>query len=100
MKKILSGLVVLFFAMVMIFQRTEITELKFVWNMDEILLHNAPNTQWDYLFEDEQGQAIYKGEMGTGTSNTSGDNIDTLVSQDEIEQIFYDLMNETGAVYS
>ena len=60
MKKILSGLVILFFAMVMIFQRTETTPLQFVRNMDEEFLHNAPNTQRDYLFEDEQGQEVYQ----------------------------------------
>jgi len=68
--------------------------------MDEAGIHNAPNTQRDYLFEDNQGQEVYQGNMGTDTSNISWENIDILIGQDEIEQIFYDLINETGEVYS
>jgi hypothetical protein len=40
--------------MTMLFQKDiQTTELQFVWNMDETFIHNAPNTQRDYLFEDE-----------------------------------------------
>jgi len=54
MKKSMSTLVLLFFAMVMLFQKDiSTTELQFVRNDDEVFLHNAPNTQWDYLFENE-----------------------------------------------
>lgn len=55
MKKTATTLVLLFFAMVMIFQKdtTKTTELQFVRNTDEVFVHNAANQQWDYLFQDE-----------------------------------------------
>lgn len=53
MMKVISGLVIVFFAMVMIFQRNKTTDLQFVRNMPEEFIHNAPNTQRDYLFQDE-----------------------------------------------
>ena len=53
-KKTMSALVLLFFAMAMLFQKDASTaELQFVRNVDEVFVHNAPNAQWDYLFEDE-----------------------------------------------
>ncbi len=102
MKKILSGLVILFFAMVMIFQRTETTPLQFVRNMDEEFLHNAPNTQRDYLFEDEQGQEVYQWQLWTWSTDTTttSDNIDTLVNPNELEDLFDDLINNSGQRYT
>jgi hypothetical protein len=53
-KKLTTTLVLLFFAMVMIFQKdTSIPEVQFVRNMDETSVHNAASQQWDYLFQDE-----------------------------------------------
>ncbi len=102
MKKVTSGLVILFFAMVMIFQRTETIELQFVWNMDEEFIHNAPNTQRDYLFEDEQGQETYQWQLWTWSTDTTTttDNIDDLVNPDELEDLFDDLINNSGQLYT
>ncbi len=95
MKKSMSTLVLLFFAMVMLFQKDiSTTELQFVRNDDEVFLHNAPNTQWDYLFENEWGQDIYQGQINTGTIDTqSTENIDNteslegLIQPDDIKSL-------------
>jgi hypothetical protein len=52
-KKGSTTLVLLFFAMVMIFQKDAAnTQLQFVRNADEAFVHNAAQ-QRDYLFQDE-----------------------------------------------
>ncbi len=89
LKKTMSALVLLFFAMAMLFQKDASTaELQFVWNADEVFLHNAPNAQWDYLFEDEWGQEVYQGQMSTGSTVTPStdttDTLDSLINPDEI----------------
>lgn len=54
MKKGFTTLVLLFFAMVMIFQKdSPNAQMEFVWNADEVFMHNAASQQRDYLFQDE-----------------------------------------------
>jgi hypothetical protein len=54
MKKGITTLILLFFAMVMIFQKDSPTaQLQFIRNADEFFMHNAANQQRDYLFQDE-----------------------------------------------
>lgn len=94
MKKAMTTLVLLFFAMVMIFQKESPVEmeLQFVRNMDEVFMHNAPDTQREYLFEDEWGQQTYQGEMATwSTSTPTTDSLETLVNPDEVEQISWEI---------
>ena len=93
-KKAISMLVILFFAMVMLFQKDVWnTQLQFVWNADEVFMHNAANTQWDYLFEDEGGQETYQWQITTWTTNptTGEEDMDSLINPDEVGQ----LMGET-----
>jgi len=86
-----TTLVLLFFAMAMIFQKdTSTTELQFVRNNSEVFVHNAAQ-QRDYLFQDESGQTTYQGQMNnTGaTTKTTGtmDSIDSLINPNEINQL-------------
>ena len=87
-KKGATTLVLLFFAMTMVFQKdAPNTELQFIRNNAESFDHGAPNTQRDYLFEDEWGQDVYQWQMNTGESTTIPDNtdtIDSLINPDEI----------------
>lgn len=85
--------------MVMIFQKdSSSTQLQFVRNADEVFMHNAANTQWDYLFEDEWWQETYQGQISTGTTTTSTgtESIDNLINPDEVEQLIWGA--KTGAI--
>ena len=68
-KKAITTLVVLFFIMVMILQKdAPTTELQFIWNSNESLIHNAPNdnpppNQRDYLFQNEAGNPEYQWQI-------------------------------------
>ncbi len=91
-KKTMSALVLLFFAMAMLFQKDASTgELQFVRNADEVFLHNAPNAQWDYLFEDEWGQDVYQGQISTGETTTQStgatDSLEGLIQPDDIGSV-------------
>ncbi len=88
-KKVITGLVVLFFGMVMLFQKdtSTTTQLSFVWNADEMFMHNAASQQRDYLFQDEWGQQIYQGQINTGNTTSATDTINSLINPDEVEQI-------------
>ncbi len=104
-KKWLSGLVIIFFVMVMLFQKDATTaQLQFVRNADEVFMHNAANTQRDYLFEDEWGQETYQGQIGTGiTTPTENTSIDNLINPDEIEQIIGTTQTgttQTGTIFT
>ncbi len=101
MKKTATTLVLLFFAMVMIFQKdtTKTTELQFVRNTDEVFVHNAANQQWDYLFQDEWGQQTYQGQINTGTTTgTNTETIDNLINSNEVAQVIGN--TQTGQLYS
>jgi len=53
-KKTVTGIVLLFFATIMIFQKdAPKQEIQFIWNADTTKVHNAASQQWDYLFQDE-----------------------------------------------
>jgi len=98
-KKWATTLVIIFFAMVMIFQKDAptTTDLQFVWNMDEITSHNAPNenatpSQRDYLFQDEAGNETYQGEIVKWQASEVSPPIpvkdsDSLINPDEAEKI-------------
>lgn len=99
----MTTLVLLFFAMAMIFQKdTSTTELQFVRNNSEVFVHNAAQ-QRDYLFQDESGQTTYQGQMNnTGaTTKTTGtmDSIDSLINPNEINQLIW-WVSQTGQLYS
>lgn len=108
MKKTVTTLVLLFFAMVMIFQKdSPTTQLQFVRNMDETFLHNAANentipSQRDYLFQNEAGNDMYQGQITewqrreTATDNM--DTIDSLINPDEINQLIGSA--QSGQLYS
>jgi hypothetical protein len=67
-RKGITTIILLFFVMVILFQKnTQPTELQFVWNTDTTTVHNAAQ-QRDYLFEDESGQEVYQGTIGTGNT--------------------------------
>ncbi len=108
-KKTITTLVLLFFAMTMLFQKEQSqTELQFVWTMNEEFLHNAPNTQRDYLFQDESGQDTYQWTLETNNdiqasdSNTltNSNESNVLTNSDEIENLLYELQNGTGNIYT
>lgn len=67
-------------------------------------MHNAPNTQRDYLFENEWGQETYQGQMDTGTtaSTTPTETIDSLINPNEVEQVIGNTQTGTytGIIYS
>ena len=87
--------IILLFGMTMLFQKdTWNTEMQFVWNMDETFIHNAPNTQRDYLFENEGGEEIYQWTL-TWTIDTTID-ITPLINTEEIENILDELQEQTG----
>lgn len=90
-------LVIVLFSMTLLFQKdTWEKEMQFVWNMNEEFLHNAPNTQRDYLFENEWGEEIYQWTL-TGTPNTT---IDTqpLIPTEDIEDLLSELQEQTGTI--
>lgn len=97
-------LIILFFSMTMILQKdTTEAQFQFVWNMDETLVHNAANTQWDFLFEDEWWQEIYQWTL-TGNTTIPTNN-EWLIDSQEIENIINDLQwqtgeNNTGTIYT
>ncbi len=87
-KKWATILTLIFFAMVMIFQKdVGQSELQFVRNADEVFMHNAADTQRDYLFQNE-GEQTYQGQIGqtTTSTTTSTDTIDSLINPDEVNQ--------------
>lgn len=95
-------LIILLFSMTMVFQKdTWNQELQFVWNMDETFVHNAPNTQRDYLFKDEWGDEIYEWILAWIEENT--ENLTPVLNTkyiENIENILKDLQEQTGALYS
>ena len=99
-KKVITTLVLLFFAMVMIFQKDApvATEMNFVRNTEEVFVHNAPDQQREYLFQNESGQQIYQGQIGTGAGIGATETIDNLINADEIAQVLEN--TQTGAAYT
>jgi len=99
MKKGLTTLVLLFFAMVMIFQKdSPKTGLQFVRNDSEVFVHNAAQ-QRDYLFQNESWQTTYQGQMNTGATTTGTmDTIDSLINPNEIDQLIGS--SQSGQLYT
>ena len=102
MKKWISGLVILFFAIVMIFQKdTPNNELQFVRNSSETSLHNAANQQRDYLFQDWSWQATYEWQLYTGNiTGITTSTLDNLINPNEVNQIISTLGTQTGQTYT
>ncbi len=90
-RKGITTIILLFFVMVILFQKnTQPTELQFVWNTDTTTVHNAAQ-QRDYLFEDESGQEVYQGTIGTGnttwtTTGKIGTTIDNSITPNDVIQ--------------
>lgn len=78
-KKWSTILVLLFFAIVMLFQKdTPNTAFQFIRNNNESSIHgvandNAPANQRDYLFQNEAGNDVYQGQMTNGQITTGKD---------------------------
>lgn len=109
-KKTWVTLVMIFFAMVMIFQKDATnTQLQFVRNADEQFVHNAAQ-QRDYLFQDEWNQEVYQWELTPNstastiapTQPSQTDTIDSLINPNEVQQIVWDTTGQiyTGTIYS
>lgn len=113
-KKGASTLVLLFFAMVMLFQKNSSnTELQFVWNGDESTVHNAATQQRDYLFQNENGYPEYQGSVVkweatpavVNTPNTPNadipkkNNMDNLINPNEVAQVIDNTSVQTGKLY-
>jgi len=98
-KKTVTGIVLLFFATIMIFQKdAPKQEIQFIWNADTTKVHNAASQQWDYLFQDEWGQDTYQGQMNTGTTTeTTTGTINNLIHPDETTSI---INSQTGQIYT
>lgn len=102
MKKWVTTLVLLFFAMVMLFQKDAITtQLQFVRNDSEsfVNVHNAAQQQRDYLFQDWSGQTTYQGQMNTGAiTTTPTETIDSLINPNEVQQVI--TTTQSGQIYT
>ncbi len=112
MKKGVTTLVLLFFVMVMIFQKdTPNGELQFVRNSDQSLIHGVANntppaSQRDYLFQNEAGNDVYQGQMTDGQRRTevtppsTQENMDGLISISGNIQITGTIGIQTGKLYT
>lgn len=107
LKKSGVSLLIIFFALTIIIQKDQTQpDMQFVWNMSEEFVHNAPNTQRDYLFEDEWGEEIYQWTLSTGgTSTTNTNTNEWLINPDDIENLLNELegntgTNATGGIYT
>lgn len=111
-KKWGTTIVLLFFAMVMIFQKDmPNTELQFVRNSDETNIHgvaneNAPSSQRDYLFQNEAGNDVYQGQITDGqrrdqvTPPSTQENMDGLISTSGNIQTTGTTGTQTGQLYT
>ena len=103
MKKWMTSIVLLFFAMVMIFQKdAPSVELQFVRNDSEsfVDVHNAAQ-QRDYLFQNESWQTTYQWQINTtGTTQTTTNTIDTLINPNDVNQLMGDIGTQTGQLYT
>lgn len=107
-KKGITTLVLLFFAMVMILQKdSQNTQLQFVRTDTESFgTHNAPNdnttpSQRDYLFQNEAGNDVYQGQITQGQRRITGTNtetMDNLINPDEVSQVIGN--TQTGQLYT
>ncbi|MCX6824230.1 MAG: hypothetical protein NT085_03820 [candidate division SR1 bacterium] len=115
MKKGVTTLVLIFFAMVMIFQKdAPSTELQFVRNMNETSIHgvaneNPPPSQRDYLFQNEAGNDVYQGQITDGQRRTevtppsteNNNTIDNLVNPNDVNQLLGNTgILQTGHIYT
>lgn len=112
-KKWATTLTLIFFTMVMLFQKDIGTsELQFVRNADEVFMHNAANenppaSQRDYLFQNEAGNPEYQWQLTqwqaplVGTSLPT-ETIDNLINPDEVSQVIWWVTGQivTGTTYS
>lgn len=111
-KKGITTCVLLFFAMVMLFQKdTPNTEFQFVRNGDEGSIHgvandNAPASQRDYLFQNEAGNDVYQGQMtdwqrrNEVTPPSTEENIDGVISTSGNTQMTGTIGSQTGKLYT
>jgi hypothetical protein len=111
-KKGSTMLVLLFFAMTMIFQKdTPNTEFQFVRNSDESNIHgaandNKPASQRDYLFQNEAGNDVYQGQITDGerrdqvTPPSVQENMDGLISTTGNIQGTDSIGTKTGQLYT
>lgn len=111
MKKTVTAITLLFFAMVMLFQKdTQVQELQFIRNTNETFVHgvaneNAPPSQRDYLFQNEAGNPEYQFQITKWQAlwvEPSGpaETIDNLINPNDIAQIIGDISTQTGQIYS
>ena len=95
-------IVLLFFAMVMIFQKdAPSSELQFVRNDNANIgnVHNAAQ-QRDYLFQDESWQTTYQWQMNTSGTIQTTNTIDTIINPNDINQLMSDVKTQTGQIYT
>lgn len=94
-KKGATTLILLFFAMAMLFQKDAPSgELQFVRDIDESFIHNAPGNEWDYLFQDEWWEDVYQGTLSTGSTSTNTN--EPII--DNTNQIFEGIEDITGEI--
>ena len=111
MKKWVTTLVLLFFAMVMIFQKDAPTQgLQFIRNADEAFIHgaaneNPPPSQRDYLFQNEAGNPEYQWQITKWQElevEPSGpaETMDNLINPNDIAQVVGNTWTQSGQIYS
>jgi len=104
-KKGATALMFLFFAMAILFQKdVQKIELQFVWNMDETFLHEAPNTQRDYLFQNDEWQTTYQWTL-TWTTPIIPIHSNQLITTEDIEKLLQELQpipepTATGMIFT
>lgn len=111
-KKWSTILVLLFFGVVILFQKdTPNTTFQFVRNSDENDIHgvandNAQANQRDYLFQNEAGNEVYQGQITdehkqdqVSTSSTQ-ENMDELISTGGKIQTTSSTKSQTGQIYT
>lgn len=102
-------LIIVFFAMVILFQKdTKNTEIQFVRNSDEVSVHNAANanapaSQRDYLFQDEAGNSVYQWPITKWTANAQI--IDTPLPKENMDNLIdvngsSEIKDTTGNIYT
>jgi len=99
-KKWATTLMLLFFAMTILFQKDiPKAELQFVRHIDETFLHQAPKAQRDYLFQDETWQATYQWTLSWTAQQLSWEKT-ILWETQEIENIIQELNTTATNLYT
>ena len=113
-KKGSTTLVILFFAMVIIFQKdSSKQDLQFIWNSTTDITHSAPNadapaSQRDYLFQNEAGNDVYQWQISNGQrrdgitppSTTNMNTIDGLANPNQMTGGQETWQIYTGTIYT